>query len=262
MTADGFAKVGESTDLSTASTIEGAKKYADARISQVTAGELTAYYKKTETSSAAELTTEFGNYYKKTETSSATELDTKFGTTLTAVSGTGTGVVTGISKDGQTVSASFTNLAVTKTATAGSALAGVTQDANGQITAFTEISVLAASDVKIGYDSDAKKIVLSAAGLTSEVDATDFIKDGMLSTVAYDAASHNIVLTFNTDAGTTPISVDVGALVDTYTATSSDTVNMTVTNNEFRAEVRDDSLTMAKFSPTETFVFDCGGASL
>ena len=114
----------------------------------------------------------------------------------------------------------------------------------------------------VGYDSDAKKIVLSAAGLTSEVDATDFIKDGMLSTATYDAASHNIVLTFNTDAGATPISVDVGALVDTYTATSSDTVSMTVTNNEFRAEVRDDSLTMAKFSPTETFVFDCGNAAL
>ena len=100
LTADGFAKVGESTDLSTANTIEGAKKYADSRIAEVTAGELVDYYKMSETSSASELETEFGNYYKTSETSSAAEITTKFGTTLTAVSGTGTGVVTGVSQSG------------------------------------------------------------------------------------------------------------------------------------------------------------------
>lgn len=141
--------------------------------------------------------------------------------------------MTGISKDGQTVKATFTDVSGTKSAAAGKALAGVTQDANGQITAFTEISVLAATDVKIGYDSAAKKITLSAANQTSEIDASDFIKDGMLSSATYDAATRNIVLTFNTDSGASPISVDVGALVDTYTAADSDTVSMTVTNNEF-----------------------------
>ena len=43
----------------------------------------TKYYEKSETSSATELNTKFGDYYKKTETSSATEIGTALGNVYT-----------------------------------------------------------------------------------------------------------------------------------------------------------------------------------
>lgn len=61
-----------STAVSSDATVAGAKKYTDAKLSQ----NLADYYKKSETSSAAEITTKFADYYKKTETSSKTEIET------------------------------------------------------------------------------------------------------------------------------------------------------------------------------------------
>lgn len=53
----------------------------------------------------------------------------------------------------------------------------------------------------------------------SKVDASKFVKDGMLKSAAYDAKTHILTLTFNTDSGKTePITVDLGTLVDTYAA--------------------------------------------
>ena len=53
----------------------------------------------------------------------------------------------------------------------------------------------------------------------SKVDASKFVKDGLLESATYDAKTHILTLTFNTDSGKTePITVDLGTLVDTYTA--------------------------------------------
>lgn len=73
-------------------------------------------------------------------------------------------------------------------------------------------------NVKIGYSSATHIITLSADGVTSTIDASDFIKDGMVDSARYDAASKKIVISFNTDAGKTPISVDVAAMVHEYSA--------------------------------------------
>ena len=53
----------------------------------------------------------------------------------------------------------------------------------------------------------------------SRVNANAFVKDGMLDSATYNAKTHILTLTFNTAAGKTePINVDLGTLVDTYTA--------------------------------------------
>lgn len=84
--------------------------------------------------------------------------------------------------------------------------------------------------VSIGYDTNSKKITLLADNIVSEIDATHFIKDGMLSAVSYDKPTNKLVLSFNTDAGVSPISVNLSSLVDVYTAGNG----LTAVNNQFR----------------------------
>lgn len=56
------------------------------------------------------------------------------------------------------------------------------------------------------YNSTTKKIVFTKQdGTTADIDATDFIKDGMVSSVVISGG--NLVITFNSDAGKQPISI-------------------------------------------------------
>ena len=52
----------------------------------------------------------------------------------------------------------------------------------------------------------------------SRVNANEFVKDGMLDSATYNAKTHILTLTFNTAAEKSVIDVDLGTLVDTYTA--------------------------------------------
>lgn len=52
----------------------------------------------------------------------------------------------------------------------------------------------------------------------SEIDASAFIKDGMIESVEFNTETKNVTITFNTAAGRQPIDVDLSALVDTYKA--------------------------------------------
>lgn len=53
----------------------------------------------------------------------------------------------------------------------------------------------------------------------SEIDASDFIKDGMIQSVAFDTKTKHVTITFNLDAGRSEaIDVDLSTLVDTYKA--------------------------------------------
>ena len=65
--------------------------------------------------------------------------------------------------------------------------------------------------------------------LVSRFDASAFVKDGMIDSVAYDPATKNMTITWNTDAGKQPTVIPMSGLVDTYTAGSG----LTVVNNEF-----------------------------
>lgn len=87
-------------------------------------------------------------------------------------------------------------------------------------------------NLSIEYSSSQKKIHLKADGgsIVSSIDATDFVKDGMLnaaelveataeSPVNGKTSGYFLKLTFNTDSGIAePMYIDVSALIDIYTA--------------------------------------------
>ena len=67
-------------------------------------------------------------------------------------------------------------------------------------------------DVNISYHD--QKIWLSSKSHVTSVDCIDFIKDGMLSTV--ELCGTTLIMNFNTDAGSDPISVELSNFVDNY----------------------------------------------
>lgn len=93
------------------------------------------------------------------------------------------------------------------------------------------------------YDSDAKKINLTQgeaddATIIDTIDATDFIKDGMLDSAELvtdpegQTAGTYIKLTFNTDVEKEDIYINVTSLIDTYTGDKYITVeNYTIKHN-------------------------------
>lgn len=62
------------------------------------------------------------------------------------------------------------------------------------------------------------KLVGKEGVVISEIDASAFIKDGMIQSVAFDTETKHVTITFNTDAGREAIDVDLSTLVDTYKA--------------------------------------------
>lgn len=72
----------------------------------------------------------------------------------------------------------------------------------------------------LSYDSENKKIQLTGIGGAeiASIDATAFIKDGMVSDVSFNPTTKKLTITFNTDSGQEAIDVDLTSLVDTYTA--------------------------------------------
>lgn len=78
--------------------------------------------------------------------------------------------------------------------------------------------------LNISYNTETKKINLEGfdSSIIASIDATAFIKDGMINTVELvtDPESHDpgtyLVITFNTDAGKDAIYLDVSSLIDVY----------------------------------------------
>lgn len=92
------------------------------------------------------------------------------------------------------------------------------------------------ADTKYGitYDSDAKKIKLVEGGTSFEIDATAFIKDGMIDTVTLDE-NNDLVITFNTEAGKDAIVLPLDKLIDVYTGKATDDIIVTTNGNEISA---------------------------
>lgn len=76
------------------------------------------------------------------------------------------------------------------------------------------------STLNLKYDSTNKKIQLLGIGdaKIAEIDAADFIKDGMVDNVRFDPDSKVLTIIFNTISGKDAIPIDLTSLVDTYTA--------------------------------------------
>ena len=67
-------------------------------------------------------------------------------------------------------------------------------------------------------DKKAIKLVGKEGVVISEIDASAFIKDGMIQSVTFDTKTKHVTITFNTEAGREAIDVDLSTLVDTYKA--------------------------------------------
>lgn len=89
------------------------------------------------------------------------------------------------------------------------------------------------ADTKYGivYDSDNKKIKLVEGGTDVEIDATAFIKDGMIDTVTI-GDDNDLIITFNTDAGKENIVLPLDQLVDIYTGVEGARVKVTVASDK------------------------------
>ena len=85
------------------------------------------------------------------------------------------------------------------------------------------------ADTKYGivYDSENKKIKLVEGGTDVEIDASAFIKDGMISNVTI-GDDNDLVITFNTDAGKENIVLPLDQLVDIYTGVEGARIKVTV----------------------------------
>ena len=62
------------------------------------------------------------------------------------------------------------------------------------------------------------------------LDATEFIADGMLSSVTADQANNKLVFEWNTDAGVTKTEIPLDSIADIYTGSNGTEVNIAVSN--------------------------------
>lgn len=95
----------------------------------------------------------------------------------------------------------------------------------------TEFSTVASLKYVAATETAAAKIQLLGIdeAVVSEIDATPFIKDGMLEDVEYNADNNTLTFTWNTEAGTKTDSVILSDIIEPYTAGNG----LTLSGNEF-----------------------------
>ena len=99
----------------------------------------------------------------------------------------------------------------------------------------TEFSTVASLKYVEATETAAAKIQLLGidSAVVSEIDATPFIKDGMLENVEYDANTNTITFTWNTAAGTKTDSVILSDIIEPYTAGNG----LILSGNEFNINI-------------------------
>lgn len=107
----------------------------------------------------------------------------------------------------------------------------------------------------LAYDSENKEFYLAdetGAKQGTGIDAKPFIKDGMLTDVAYDAETNTITFTWNTDSEVKSDTVVLSDILDPYVAVDTDTIDMTIDGINVSAEIKSGSV--AKTHLTEALV--------
>lgn len=98
----------------------------------------------------------------------------------------------------------------------------------------------------IEYDSASKKIKLVSDTSKTEIDATDFIKDGMIESVTLSDDGLNLVITWNTDSDkgeNNVTTIPLSGLVDVYTGVDGTTIKVDVSSDDkISAEVKTNSI--------------------
>lgn len=103
----------------------------------------------------------------------------------------------------------------------------------------TEFSTIASLKYVAATETAAAKIQLLGIdeAVVSEIDATPFIKDGMLEDVAYDADTNTITFTWNTESGSKTDSVVLSDIIEPYTAGAG----LELSDNEFKVKIHAES---------------------
>lgn len=94
--------------------------------------------------------------------------------------------------------------------------------------------------ITLSYDENNKVIKLYSKDNTKElgsVDATPFIKDGMLADVSYNADTNTLTFKWNTEAGITEDTVVLSDIIEPYTAGNG----LELSGNEFKVKVAEGS---------------------
>lgn len=76
-----------------------------------------------------------------------------------------------------------------------------------------------------------------AGTVVASLDASNFVKDGMLQSVTYDEADNALTFTWNTSAGITATIIQLDDLVDTYTGVTGSKVKVSVSGNAISADI-------------------------
>lgn len=101
------------------------------------------------------------------------------------------------------------------------------------------------TEYHVEYDSVNKKIKLVAGADASkmEIPTDDFIKDGMIQSVAISDDGKNLVITWNTDAGKEATEIALSELVDVMTGVDGATIKVEVSaDDKISAEVKTGTL--------------------
>lgn len=103
----------------------------------------------------------------------------------------------------------------------------------------TEFSTVAALKYVAAEGETPAKIQLLGIdnAVVSEIDATPFIRDGMLNDVEYDAETNTLTFTWNTEAGEKSDTVVLSDIIEPYTAGNG----LELTGNEFAVKVDTES---------------------
>ena len=99
----------------------------------------------------------------------------------------------------------------------------------------TEFSTVASLKYVAATETEAAKIQLLGVGdvLVSEIDATPFIKDGMLEDVEYNAENNTLTFVWNTAAGEKSDTVVLSDIIEPYTAGNG----LDLSDNEFAVKI-------------------------
>lgn len=126
----------------------------------------------------------------------------------------------------------------------------ITTTTNGATENTIEL-VKTATDITYDKSSGAISLVNAKGetiGVGVNIDVERFVK-----TATYNAETTEIILGFNDESE--PLKINVGDLVDTYTAKNTNTVNMSVTDNAFEAHVKVSALTNNRLTIAEDGLF-------
>lgn len=207
---------------------------ADSKISAVTATDDNKYISATAvtTANAAEVkvsaVTKDVSAATSTETGLADAYDvqqyvtSKLTDKVTGLTVTGTAVdgkyVSLVTQTDGLVSATYANLPVSGISTASG---NVITLENGLLS--TDISLVYTAKTEGDKTTKFINLVGKNGTVLSSIDATEFVKDGMLSSGSVKTVNgkQTIVLTFNTDAGKSDVEIDATSLIDIYTISAS-----------------------------------------